>query len=87
MLQTWQPLVQSLADGSGDSAIIQSAEIEALAAFLDALTAAGSPALQSMIASELALLPPLETLVGQNMAVVRANLLDESRLYLPTVWR
>lgn len=87
VLQTWQPLVQSLADGSGDSAIIQSAEIEALAAFLDALTAAGSPALQSMIASELALLPPLETLVGQNMAVVRANLLDESRLYLPTVWR
>ncbi|MCL4858857.1 MAG: VCBS repeat-containing protein [Caldilineaceae bacterium] len=83
LLQAWQPLVQALADGSGDSAIIQPAEVDALVRFLDTLAAAGSPKLQARIASELARLPPLQTLVGQSMAEAQAIILGESRVYLP----
>lgn len=83
LLQAWQPLVQTLADGNGDSAIIQQAEIDALVSFLDALAAAGSPELQAMIAGELARLPPLPTLVGQSIVEAQAIILGESRVYLP----
>jgi hypothetical protein len=85
LLQTWQPLVQALTDSSGDDAIIQQSYIDALADFLDALAATGSPALQSMVAGELARLPPLETLIGQSMAEAKAITLDQSRLYLPSL--
>lgn len=87
LLQTWQPLVQALSDGNGDSAIIQQAEFDALVNFLDALAAAGSPKLQAMIASELARLPPMQTLVGQSMAEAQAIILGESRVYLPLLSR
>jgi hypothetical protein len=83
LLQAWQPLVQVLADGRGDSAIIQQAEVDALESFLNALAAAGSPALQAMLAAERARLPPLPSLVGQNMAEAQAIVLGESRVYLP----
>ena len=84
LLQIWQPLIQALAMGNGDSAVIGQTQIDALAAFLNTLAAAGSPDLHNMIRRELANLPPLETLVGQSMTKARINIgLDREDLYLP----
>jgi hypothetical protein len=81
-VELWQDNLRSLLDGDG-SAIISQAQVEAISSFLDNLSAAGSPALQQLIAGELARLGPLDGYVGLTMRAAKAQVLGPSQVFLP----
>lgn len=70
-LQAWEPSLQALVDGNGESAIITAQQVTALDEFLGALSAAGSPALQEAIAAEREKLPALDSFAGKTMDEAR----------------
>jgi hypothetical protein len=82
----WQPNLRSLVDGNG-SAVITPAQVDALEAFLSNLSALSSPALQQLIADELARLGPLDDYVGLSMAAARRRAIGDALLYLPVIRR
>ncbi|MBW7883635.1 MAG: VCBS repeat-containing protein, partial [Caldilineaceae bacterium] len=84
LLQMWQPNLQALLDGQGDGATISAAQMQAIASFLDNLSAAGSPALQQAIASELANLPPLSSFAGKTMSEAQRTVLNDT-IALPVI--
>jgi hypothetical protein len=86
LLTLWQPNLQALVNGNGASATITARQAQALDSFLDTLAAAGSPALQQMIATERAALPPLPTFVGMTMEEARGVVLGYG-LFLPVTMR
>lgn len=72
-LRLWQDDVALLVAGDGDLAIVSQEEIDSIETFLTSLQAEGSPELAQAIADRLALLPPLQSLVG--MSVEDASIL------------
>ncbi|MCL4260754.1 MAG: hypothetical protein KJZ52_09020, partial [Anaerolineales bacterium] len=66
-LQLWEPNLQALVDGNGNSATITSGQVQAIQDFLDHLSAQGSATLQQTIASERSNLD-MQGLVGQTMS-------------------
>lgn len=85
-LAQWEPHLAALVAGDGDTAVITPSQIQVLDDFLNALSAAGSPALQQAIADERANLPPLETFVGMTMDEARGAVVGYG-VYLPMVGR
>lgn len=79
----WESHITALVEGHGDTAVITAAQIETLEAFLDALSASGSPALQQAIADERAKLPPLASFVGLTMAEAQGLVVGYT-IYLPS---
>ncbi|MCC6569789.1 MAG: amidase domain-containing protein, partial [Anaerolineales bacterium] len=72
-LQLWEPNLQALVDGNGNSVTITSEQVQAIQDFLDHLSAQGSLALQQTISSERAN-APLEAAIGMKM--------DQAWIYL-----
>ena len=81
-LSAWEPALVSLVNGEGETATITAGQVAALEEVLDALTAAGSPALRQAIAAERANLPPLETFVGMTMSAAQGEIVGYT-VYLP----
>jgi hypothetical protein len=67
VLTQWQPNLQALLNGQGETAVITAEQVQALDAFLVNLTANASPTLQQVIAAERAQLPPLTDFAGMSM--------------------
>jgi PKD repeat protein len=65
-IQLWEPNLQALVDGEGNTAIITSGQVQAVQTFLDDLSALGSSELQQTIASERENMP-LEQTIGTTM--------------------
>ncbi|NUM49439.1 MAG: PD40 domain-containing protein, partial [Anaerolineales bacterium] len=80
----WEPNFTALVAGQGEMAVITAAQIQAVEDFLNALSEAGSPALQQAIAEERANLPPLDTFVGMTMDEARGAVVGYG-VYLPMV--
>jgi predicted outer membrane repeat protein len=74
-LRAWQPELRALTSGTGDRAVISEEQVQATNAFLDALSAAGSPELQQMLSQERATIQ-FESLVGQTMNEATQNVID-----------
>ncbi|HNB53878.1 MAG TPA: hypothetical protein PK530_18170, partial [Anaerolineales bacterium] len=85
-LAQWEPNLTALVAGDGDAAVITTSQIQVLDDFLNALSTAGSPALQQAIADERANLPPLETFVGMTMDEARGEIVGYA-VYMPVVQR
>jgi len=66
-LQLWEPNLQALVDGNGNSVTITDEQVQTIQTFLNHLSALGSPELQQTIASEQAGLN-MQELVGQTMS-------------------
>ena len=86
LLQTWQPNLELLVSGQGQSATITSVQVQRLRNFLNHLGAAGNADLQQMIAFELAQLPPLSRFTGMTMAEAQHMVLETRYRYLPVMW-
>ena len=82
----WEGNFTALVEGNGDTAVITTAQIQAVEDFLDALSAAGSPALQQAIAEERVKLPPFESFIGMTMEEARGEVIGYA-VYLPSVVR
>jgi hypothetical protein len=65
-LQLWQPNLQALVDGNGNTVTITAEQIQSIQTFLDRLSVLGSPALQQTIADERAR-RPLESMTDMTM--------------------
>lgn len=85
-LQIWQPGLQALLDGQGDTVTISAAQVQAVDDFLTNLTAVASPDLQQVIAAERAKLPPPPTFIGMTMEEARGIVLPDM-IYLPSILR
>lgn len=83
-IQIWEPNLEALVEGQGDSAIITAAHIQTMDDFLQTLSALGSPALQAAIAEERASLPDMSTFVGMSMAQARGSVVGFG-VYLPVI--
>ncbi|MCA9959773.1 MAG: PD40 domain-containing protein [Anaerolineales bacterium] len=83
-LAQWEPNLHALVNDEGETAVITAAQVQSMDDFLNALSAAGSPALQQTIANERANLPPLTTFVGMTMAEARGQIIGYTT-YLPLV--
>ena len=83
-IQIWEPNLEAMVEGQGDSAIITAAQIQTMDDFLQTLSALGSPALQAAIAEERASLPDLSTFVGMSMAQARGSVVGFG-VYLPVI--
>lgn len=83
-VQIWQDPLRSLVDGDG-SAVITQAQVDALQAYLDHLSAVASPQLQQVIASELARLGPLDDYVGMTIQEAKRLAIGDPALFLPLV--
>jgi len=79
-LQLWQPDLQALLDGQGDSVTISAEQVQAVDDFLANLSAAASPALQEVIAEERAKLPPPEAFTGMTLEEARGIVLADVTL-------
>lgn len=80
----WESHFAALVAGEGDTAIITTAQIQAVEDFLNALSNAGSPALQQAIAEERANLPPFDTFIGMTMEQARGEVIGYAA-YMPVV--
>ena len=76
MVETLQPALRDMLDGDG-SALITQAQMDSLATFFADLSAAGSDALQALIAEELARVGTLEDYVGLPVRDVLLTVLGE----------
>lgn len=83
-LLVWQPNLQALVDGQGDSALITAEQVQAATDFLAHLSAEASPALQQTIADELAQAPSPEDFIGMTMNQAR-DLLIGHAVYIPAI--
>ena len=83
-LAVWEPTLQALVNGEGDTAVLTAEHIAIMDNYLTMLSDKGSPALQQTIAEERAKLPPLESFVGQTVAEVRGDLIGYGT-YLPLI--
>lgn len=66
VLQLWQPSLEALIDGQGNTVVVTSDQVQAVQSFLDHLSAVSSPGLQQTIANERAR-TPLEQAIGKTM--------------------
>ena len=71
VLQTWEPILKTLFNGQSANTTITDAQAQMVVQFLNDLSAASSPALQSVIAQELATTPPSQ-FVGKTVEEARA---------------
>ena len=83
-LDLFVPLLQAPLDGRGDSVTITAEQVKQVELFLDALSAAGSPALQQAIAGERAR-RPLAPLAGMTFAQAWGYLNGYALTWLPPV--
>ncbi|MCD6344422.1 MAG: hypothetical protein J7M17_02285, partial [Anaerolineae bacterium] len=83
-LELFIPGLEALLDGQGDTVIITADQVEQTEAFLDALSAAGSPVLQQAIAGERAR-RPLAPLAGMTFAQAWGYLNGYTLTWLPPV--
>ncbi|MEK7786492.1 MAG: hypothetical protein AAB658_13870, partial [Chloroflexota bacterium] len=78
-IQFWEPMLQALIDGNGNSVIITAEQVQAVQSFLDHLSAVASPALQQTIADERAQ-HPLDQMIGMTMDDAWIRLNDEANI-------
>ncbi|MGB5057741.1 MAG: hypothetical protein WBO48_03580 [Candidatus Promineifilaceae bacterium] len=83
-LAQWEANFTALVAGDGDTDVITAPQMQAVDDFLNALSAAGSPALQQAIAAERAKLPPFDSFVGLTMEQARGSVVGYG-VYLPMV--
>jgi len=84
MLLAVQPLFRDLLDGKGAAAVITAEQTQAIDAFLDALSTAGSPALQAAIAAERTRWGNLDDYMGKTMNQARDSVLGNG-VFLPNL--
>lgn len=82
-IQFWEPMLQALVDGSGNSVTITAGQVQTVQTFLDHLSAVASPALQQTIADERAQ-HPLEEMIGKTMDDAWIHLNEEVNTSTPT---
>lgn len=82
----WQPNLQALVDGQGDTVVITSELMERTLAFIDQLSANTSPELQQIIAVELALHPP-EEMIGMTMDQAWNHINGETPAEITLEWK
>ncbi len=90
VFELWQPHLQALVDGQGDSAVITTEQVAAASGFLFNLSQVASPELQQIIDAELARLGPLSSYVGLTMDEASLIVLgytapNQTKIYLPLV--
>jgi hypothetical protein len=78
VLRAWQPNIQALVDGEGDTALLTAAQILEADAALIALSNRGQPALTQAIAVERARLPPFNQFIGMSMSQFADGVLGPS---------
>ncbi len=83
VLEQWQPNLQALLDGQGETTVITSQQISAMSSFLTSLYLAGSPTLQQVITEELDRLGPLDHYIGMTMSEAREKVVGIPQVYLP----
>jgi len=85
-LLAWQPKLEALLDGEGDTTFISAADITAVEDFLAALLDEASTTLAEVISTELDTLGPLDSYVGQSMSAAEDAILN-AEVFLPVVVR
>lgn len=86
-LELWEPNLQAVVDGDGETAVITSEQIAAMDAFLTGISAVGSPDLRQAIDETRASLPSLEDFVGMTMDEAADEVLGPVIIYLPMIER
>ncbi|MFN8457639.1 MAG: Ig-like domain-containing protein [Anaerolineae bacterium] len=84
LVELWQDNLYSLVDGDGSARVTQ-AQVDAIETFLNHLSAAASPELQQLIATELARLGPLDSYVGLTVKAAKSKAIGDPLLYLPLI--
>jgi hypothetical protein len=82
-LESWEPNLQALVEGEGDSAVITNDQVTLVDSFLNSLSSLANPQLVETIAVERNRLPPLQDFVGLTMNEARDLVLGDYVLYLP----
>ena len=85
-LEAWEPNLQALVDGHGDTTTITAKQVQAVDDFLASLSTAGSSALQRTITDERDGLGTLDDFVGMTMREAQAATIDYT-VYLPIIAR
>ena len=86
-LLLWQPSLQTMLDGQGDTVTISAAQVQAVDDFLTSLSAAASPGLQKVITEERAKLPLPVDFVNMTLDEAQEILLFGADIYLPFIPR
>ncbi|MEM7030986.1 MAG: FG-GAP-like repeat-containing protein [Chloroflexota bacterium] len=88
-LTLWQPYLEALLAGEGDTVTITPAQLSALSGFLTTISTVASPELQQVIAEERVALGPLNEYVGLTMKAAQSKVLanEVESIYLPLLIR
>ncbi len=82
-LAMWEPNLQALVDGQGDTVAITAAQVQAIDNFLVNLYAAASPELKQIIDDERARLGEPEDYVGLTVKEAKSKAIGDPAVYLP----